>query len=168
MDTDKEGILRTVTSAVVNTGAVVFDTAKAGFEGAKDLAVDTGAVVLDTAKAGFEGAKDLALTAGTAIGETGTAVAKKARKAVSRRPVPRNKTAKKGMVSRASATTRPAKKPARKSAKSTRKVSRATVTRVGRKSTAKKPARKSVKAMRTATTTRRRASTKAGSTKRGR
>ena len=167
MDTDKEGILSTVTSAVVDTGAVVVDTAKAGFEGAKDLAVDTGAVVVDTAKAGFEGAKDLTVTAGTAVGEAVTAVAKKARKAVSRTRVPRNKTAKKGRVSRASATRRAPKKPARKSANPTRKVSRATVTRVGRKSTAKKPAPKSAKP-RTATTTRRRASTKARSTKRGR
>ena len=38
MDKDKEGILSTATSAVVDTGAVVVDTAKAGFEGAKDLA----------------------------------------------------------------------------------------------------------------------------------
>ena len=60
MDRDKEGILSTATAAVV----------------------DPGAVVVDTAKAGFEGAKDLAVTAGAAVGEAVSAVAKKARKAV--------------------------------------------------------------------------------------
>ena len=88
MDKDKEGILSTATSAVV----------------------DTGAVVVDTAKAGFEGAKDLAVTAGTAVGDAVSAVAEKARKAVSRSRAPRKKTAKKGKVSRASAASRAGRK----------------------------------------------------------
>jgi hypothetical protein len=64
MDKDKEGILGTATSAVV----------------------DSGAVVVDTAKAGLEGAKDIVVTAGTAVGDAVSAAAKKARKAVSRKP----------------------------------------------------------------------------------
>ena len=84
MDKDKEGILSTATSALV----------------------DTGAAVVDTAKAGFEGARDLAVTAGSAVGEAVSGVAKKARKVVSRSRAPRKKTANKGKVSRTAATSR--------------------------------------------------------------
>ena len=139
MDKDKEGILSTATSAVV----------------------DTGAVVVDTAKAGFEGAKELAVTAGNAVGVAVSEVAKKARNVVSRSRPPRKRAAKKGKVGRTTATSRAgrkstAKKPAGKSRKAKAKVSRATTAnRVGRKSRVKRAPRKATKATRATRTTRR-------------
>ena len=57
MDKEHEGILSTAENAVE-------DTAKAGFEGAKNLAESAGSVVSDAGVVGFEGAKKLAVSAG--------------------------------------------------------------------------------------------------------
>jgi hypothetical protein len=94
---------------------------------AKDAVVGTGAVVADTAKAGFEGAKSLAVSAGSAVGGAVTAVAKKARKVVSRKkPAKKRKASRKPKRSATGARRTPArktarKKPARKFAKATGK-----------------------------------------------
>jgi hypothetical protein len=61
----------------------------------KGAVVDTGVVVVDTAKAGFKGAKDLAVTAGGAVGEAVSTVAKRARRVVSKRRSPKQKAASK-------------------------------------------------------------------------
>jgi hypothetical protein len=91
---------------------------------AKDAVVGTGAVVADTAKAGFEGAKGLAVSAGSAVGGAVTAVAKKARKVVTRKkPTKKRKAASRKPKRSATGARRTAarktarKKPARKSAK---------------------------------------------------
>jgi hypothetical protein len=52
---------------------------------AKEAVVDTGAVVVETAKAGLKGAKELAVSAGSVAGDAVIAVAKRVRKAVSKR-----------------------------------------------------------------------------------
>ena len=114
MDEEKEGILATAT----------------------DVAVETGAVIIDTAKAGFEGAKDLAVSGATAAGETVTAVAKKTRQVVSKPRSAKPKAAKSGTSKRRTAR----KKPAPKAASRGMKVSRASAGRAGRKSPTRKSA----------------------------
>ena len=126
MDEEKEGILAT----------------------AKDVAVETGTVIIDTAKAGFEGAKDLAVSGATAAGEAVTTVAKKARQVVSKPRSAKPKAAKSGTSKRRTAR----KKPAPKAAASRGvKVSRAGTGRAGRKS----PTRKSATAGKARRTTKR-------------
>ena len=114
MDEEKEGILAT----------------------AKDMAVETGAVIIDTAKASFEGAKDLVVSGATAAGEAVTTVAKKARQVVSKPRRAKPKAAKSGTSKRRTAR----KKPAPKAASRGMKVSRASTGRAGRKSPTRKSA----------------------------
>ncbi|MGC1178406.1 MAG: hypothetical protein ACLQF1_19730 [Methyloceanibacter sp.] len=87
VDKEHEGILSTAQNAVV-------DTAKAGFEGAKNLAESVGTVVSDTALVGFEGAKKLAVSAGSTVTDAVSALAK-ARKTVRAKPAPKKRPASK-------------------------------------------------------------------------
>ena len=88
MDKEHEGILSAAQNAVVNT-------AKAGFEGAKNLAESAGSVVSDAGVVGFEGAKKLAVSAGETATDTVSALAKKARKTVKAKRSPKKKPASK-------------------------------------------------------------------------
>jgi hypothetical protein len=131
MGKEQEGVLSTAKDAIADTAKAGLDVAATGIVATKDAALTVAKAGADIAAAGLVVTKDAALAAGTAIGETASSLAKRAKKAIRRKPRAEKATLKKKKATLKKMAV--GKKP-RKSAASKKPTSR--------KTSAKKPTRK--------------------------